>query len=435
MPNPFENMYDSFRLFGQARGQKPIHMSAGVNWAETSPTLLNRLTHELATALSYRNYGRSSGGKILTDIVAYVEQRFAASQEPISAIFTGGTSHAAHVVSSVLVREERIRKGDRCLAVGLCFPYYYELFTGIGLTYKECIDDGQLLPDIDEILATLHELRPSVVILILPHNPAGCLLTPDDYRQIVEAAQSIGAVVFCDRVCLMMWDYNSALLKAFHAGIADGDVFVFDSLSKSDSLAGLRAGFLLCSTNYQGSIEKEIRYRMLNPIVFSTPTIAFARIATLSYAFGSMWGEYFKRLMRMYKEALFLDYPSSYADPFQDTDMSGEIENYINEQEKLKEKIDINFQHVEEIVGSQSAKPLELDGGFNLLLEIDGMKAEREEIDQDILCNDYGVAVLMERCFRATRGDKDTYSVRLGLSLEPWEFEAGMERIARYYKL
>lgn len=436
MPNPFENMYESFRLFGRARSGKPIHMSAGVNWSEASRTLINRLKHELDTALTYRNYGRSSGGKVLTDILAYVERRFAARKEPISAIFTGGTSDAAHIAASVLAREARIREGDRCLAVGLCFPYYYELFTGMGLTYTECIDDDRLIPGVDDILAALEAHRPRVVVLLLPHNPAGCLMAPDEYRRIVEAARDIGAVVFCDRVCLMMWDYGSELTQAFYDGIADGDVFVFDSLSKSDSLAGLRAGFLLCSTAYHDRIEREIRYRALNPIVFSTPTIAFTRIATLSYAFGSRWGDYFERLVRMYNEALFLDYPSSYGDPFEGTDMSRDITNYIEEQTRLQRMIEANLRIVEQVAGSRLVKPLALDGGFNVLLEMDGMRAGREEADQDRLCNDHGVAVLTERCFRASRsGDKETYSVRLGLSLEPWEFEAGMERMDRYYRL
>ncbi|RDD62996.1 pyridoxal phosphate-dependent aminotransferase [Ferruginivarius sediminum] len=433
MSNPFDNMYQSFSLFGQARSQKPIHMSAGVNWAEASPTLVSRLKHELDTALTYRNYGRSSGGKILTDIVASVEQQFAGSEEPVSAIFAAGTADASHVVASVLFREGRIREGDRCLAVGLCFPYYYELFTGMGLTYKECVNDERLIPTVDEILADLADVRPSVVVLILPHNPAGCLMTPEAYSRIVKAARDIGAVVFCDRVCLMMWDYDSALLAAFYQGVVDGDVFVFDSLSKSDSLAGLRAGFLLCSPDYHGRIEREIRYRMLNPIVFSTPTIAFARVATLCYAIEPKWSEYFERLVRIYKEALFLEYPSSYGDPFADSDIPGDIDAYIDDQEHLKRRIHSNRDRVEQVVGSRAVKPLVLDGGFNLLLEMDGMRAEREEADQDRLCNDYGVAVLTERCFRATRRDKETYAVRLGLSLDPVEFEAGLDRICQYY--
>lgn len=433
MPNPFDNMYESFALFGRVSREKPIQMSAGVNWMPAGDTVLRRLKHELDTAVSYRNYGRSSGGKAITDLLAYVERKLANRREPVAAIVTGGTCDGAHVVASVLVGEGRLRARDRCLAVGLCFPYYYELFTRLGLDYVECIDEEALMPTTDAIVDQVATVRPSVVVLMLPHNPTGCLLPAGDYARIIQAARSVGAVVFCDRVCMMSWDYAADMAAVFHDGIVAGDVFAFDSLAKSDSLAGLRVGYLVCAPGRAETIEREIRYRMLNPIVFGSPTMAFVRVATLSYARGLRAGGFLARVLRRYADRLYRDYPRSYADPFQDADAPGEVAAYEVEQERLRGRIETNFAQVEEVFAATSVKPLRLDGGFNVLLETERMAAGRERDDQTRLCAECAVGVLTERCFRASDAAKPTYAVRLGLSLEPEEFRVGLDRMHDFY--
>jgi aspartate/methionine/tyrosine aminotransferase len=433
MPNPFDNMYESFALFGRVAREKPIQMSAGVNWMPAGAAVLRRLKHELDAGVSYRNYGRSSGGQVLTDLLAYVERKLASRPEPVTAIVTGGTCDGAHVVASMLAREGRLRPGDRCLAVGLCFPYYYELFTRLGLEYVECIDDRALMPSTDAILEQLATARPSVVVLMLPHNPTGCLLPAGDYARIIQAARSVGAVVFCDRVCMMTWDYARDLAAVFHDGIAAGDVFAFDSLAKSDSLAGLRVGYLLCAPERAGAIEREIRYRMLNPIVFGTPTLAFVRVATLGYVRGQRAGAFLSRVLARFGDRLYRDYPIAYADPFREVDPPSEVAAYIAEQDELRQRVATNFAHVEEVFAASAVKPLRLDGGFNVLLETDRMLAERECDDQARLCAERAVGVLTERCFRASGAAKPTYAIRLGLSLEPEEFRQGLERMHDFY--
>lgn len=435
MRDPFNNMYDSFQLFGKSGHPDTIQLSAGVNWTESSPAIIDLLKTELDFALTYRNYGRSSGAKILTDIVSYVERKLADGRDRIATLFTNGTCDSAHIVASILQKEGRIRTGECCLAVGHCFPYYYALLSDSGLRYEECIDERNLTPSADDVLEAISATAPSVIILMLPHNPAGRLMAPDEYTKIVEAAAEIEAVVFLDRVCMMMWDYRPELMKAFYDGIVAGHVFVFDSLSKSDSLAGLRAGYLQCAVEYQDRIEKEIRYRTLNPIVFSTPAIAFGRMATLSYMLGPRWAQFFRRLLRRYGARLFPEYPSSFGIPINALDIEEEIRGYVSEQELVRSRIRENFEFAKRTFEAQAVKPLVLDGGFNLLLELDSMKAECEESDQSRLCNDYGVAILTERCFRGSYSEKETYCARLGLSLPPDEFQRGIQRLCDYYSV
>ncbi|MDZ7711906.1 MAG: pyridoxal phosphate-dependent aminotransferase [Rhodovibrio sp.] len=409
-------------------------MSAGVDWPEAGDTVIGRLKHELDTAVgATADYGRSSGGKVLTDLLAHVERRLAGRRTRVAAVITGGTCDGAHVVATMLSRDGRIRAGDRCLAIGLSFPYYYELFTGLGLDYVECIDEQALMPSTDEIVQTVETVRPRVIVLMLPHNPTGCLLAAADYARIIRAARSVGAVVFCDRVCMMTWDYTPDLMGAFHDATAAGDVFVFDSLAKSDSLAGLRVGYLLCAPDRAASVEREIRYRILNPIVFGTPTLVFARLATLGYAQRTPAGAFLARLLSRYSDRFYRDYPVSFRDPFEATDVQGEVAAYNHEQDSLRRRIQTNFAQIEEVFGADVVKPLRLDGGFNVLLETGQMAAERECEHQIRLWTECAVAVLTERCFRASKVAKATYAVRLGLSLEPAEFRAGLDRLQGFY--
>ncbi len=433
MNDPFDYMYQSFQLFGSNPSVVPIQMSAGVNWAPASDEAIKLLKLEMDSAVSYRNYGRSSGGKIVTDILASVEQKLAHANSKITAVVTNGTCDAAHIVTTTLLRKKKLQAGDSCLAIAHCFPYYFNLFNEAGLAYKECIDDTRLFPTMERVEQAIQQHRPKIVVLMLPHNPSGQILSGDDYCRIVNIAISAGAVVFLDRVCMMMWDYSPTLVSAFYDHIAEGNLFVFDSLGKSDSLAGLRTGYLLCGEEWQPCIEQTIRYRTLNPIVFSTLTLAFTRIATLAYTNGKESIICYERLIDRYLNKLFLDYPNSYELGFDAVDLFSRISNYIKEQLIKKERIETNFQATEACFTSQIVKPLILDGGFNVLLETNGMLTKNEREDQKKLCSSSGVAVLTEHCFRVSESTRKTYFLRIGLSLPEVEFTQGLEKLEAYY--
>ena len=71
---PSDKIYESFQLFLEAsKTQRIVEMSAGVNWQTSGNAIKNALKLEIDTDLTYRNYGRSAGIKIATDIIEYAE--------------------------------------------------------------------------------------------------------------------------------------------------------------------------------------------------------------------------------------------------------------------------------------------------------------------------------------------------------------------------
>ena len=427
-------VYESFKLFSSVpNSNSAIHMSSGVNWQDASQSIIDLLKTELDMKLTYKNYGRSSGAKIVTDIVSNVEKTLASSKEKISTVIVNGASDGAHILLSHLIDSGKIDTNHDALMLGYSFPFYSTLIKGFDFGYQEYICPENILPSAELVSQKIAEMRPSILVIALPHNPTGIIQSADYYRDVIAAAKRFGTVVIVDRVCLMPWDMDLDLQAVIYDGIVSGSVFVVDSLSKSNSLAGVRIGYILAATQYNDELEEVIRYRNLNPAVFSTPTMAMCKIATLALHKGKSEAKKYKRLLRRYYSRLWLEYPSDFEIPDLLSMFDNTIDNYILDQQKLRRRFDQNCQMTKAMFSADMLKPAIFDGGFNMLLELPQMWTEYESEDQRILAFKYGVCVLTERCFRNSTNEKDVYFIRLSLTLPIEEFYKGLVGLQQYY--
>jgi histidinol-phosphate aminotransferase len=100
--------------------------------------------------------------------------------------------------------------------------------------------------DVDHVVATIEEVRPSVILLASPNNPSGTALPLSVIEAVLDAAAQIPAVVVVDEAYAEFRRSGtpSALeLLAEHPHLA-----VTRTMSKAFAAAGLRLGYLAAST-------------------------------------------------------------------------------------------------------------------------------------------------------------------------------------------
>jgi aspartate/methionine/tyrosine aminotransferase len=81
-----------------------------------------------------------------------------------------------------------------------------------------------------------------LIILSNPHNPSGVMASQDILKELVKAADSIGAYVLIDEVYRDVW-FEDAPPSHIHLG---GNVIATSSLGKAFGLGGVRGGWILC---------------------------------------------------------------------------------------------------------------------------------------------------------------------------------------------
>ena len=100
--------------------------------------------------------------------------------------------------------------------------------------------DGYL-PDIDDLRALVDD-RTRLIVLNNPNNPTGALIDEPLLREIVGVAREAGAWILCDEVYRKLEQEPGttapSVADLYEKGVSSG------SMSKSYSLAGLRAGWV-----------------------------------------------------------------------------------------------------------------------------------------------------------------------------------------------
>lgn len=428
MKRPFGNMYDSFSLFSSTTDEI-THMSAGVNWIPASGAIKRIVSFEIEHDISYRNYGRSSGAKVVTDIVSFSERKIVGSREKISATLSNGGCDGVSIILSMLKKDGFINNGDNALMLGHSFPFYENLSTEFNFNYNEISTDSFHLPSLKLVELEIKKARPKLLFILIPHNPSGEIKSECYYASIIETCKLNNVKIILDRVCMMLWDYKPDLLRIFYNGILSGSVFVVDSLSKSDSLAGMRLGYILSAINYEKALLNEVQNRYLNPTVFSSPALAFCKLASLSYFTGVKYHRFLALILRFYKKKIWRDYTSDYKVNFNEEFFSSLFSEYSEQIKKCKERIDNNFSLLTKSVVNNEFM---LDGGFNVLLCLPSMRADEESMDQYNLLTKKKIAVLTTSSFTIKDGYK-FYYIRLGLTIPEDEFEHGLNQILSYY--
>jgi len=432
--SPFELMYQSFSMFANA-GQKWerdfIPLSAGVNWVQGSGVVRNMLHRELESSSTYRNYGNAGGIRPVTDVLEKIECKSSVTKG-LKVQLTNGATEGAWLILECLKRDGRIKSGDNSLSLGHCFPLYNSLSKEFELNFNESLGHEyatkSFLPDVDTIQQAVEKLKPKVIFLLMPNNPFGESFSGTELSRICEIVSTSNSFLLIDRVCQMPWDDRASTMRILAPLIVAGNAVVVDSLSKSESLAGLRIGFIITNQLIKQILISITQTRYLNPIVFSSVTLALCRLAE----YGANMGNVAVRALRANIDEIFSEYPKSenyeiLTDCFEDF-----LAQYIPELKIRQKRLLNNFEQLHLEFGELVIRPLIFKTGFNCTLSINEMRRSSETEDVLNLCNSHGVGVLTEQCFRSS-GNYSHYFIRVGLSLEEEDFKNALFRLKEYY--
>ena len=131
---------------------------------------------------------------------------------------------------------------SRVLDTAPAFPYYKGGAVAAGTPWEAVpLLDGFDLP-LEGLLAKMEPSKPGVLFLPNPHGPTGKLFEPSVIERLAECARETGWVLIVDEAyhAFSGTDYRSLAR-------ANPSVGVLRTFSKSWSLGGIRAGYLLAS--------------------------------------------------------------------------------------------------------------------------------------------------------------------------------------------
>lgn len=430
-------MYKSFAMFADASaarcgGVKQI--SAGANWVRSCPSVIQLLHQELDAGPTLWNYGRSAGPLPVTDALEFVEYELSGRRLRPAVTLVNGTAEGAHLVLHQLAADGRAPRGSAALMIGHGFPLYSHLCGTLGLEFREVLNedgcDPGYLPTMERVVKTIRRERPNVVFLLVPNNPIGESYPEEALGQLADACGETGAMLLVDRVCLLPWDDPLPVCRAIAPLLENDQCFVVDSVSKAESLAGIRVGFVVSSVADRELLLQRTRERCLNPVTFSTVTLAFCRLASLppnvigaEVKAAELVGGLNRERPGWADESNFNDVFPAFRDEYQRELVDRKLVLYENHR-MLRRRL-----------GHAATRPLAMDAGFNVALTLPVMHAGAEENDQWRLAYEHGVGVLTEACFRRSKRITGNYFMRLGLSLPCEEFAQSLEALCTYFEV
>lgn len=225
----------------------------------------------------------------------------------------------------------------------------------------------------------------------------------------------------------MPWDDADRVARKIGPLVETGFAGAVDSLSKSESLAGVRRGFAVTNAEVKARLVELTKSRFLNPPTFPAATMAAVRLAQYDLRRGNRLGMLFADSA----DEIFSEYPGG-------EDFRAFLEEAVAILPEVRagaarrhETLRRNFKALELAFADRLAGPLLWNAGFNVALATTDMDSAREASDAEALAREKGVGVLTSRCFGVE--DRDFYFVRIGLTLPPFDFTEGLSRLLSFY--
>lgn len=177
-----------------------------------------------------------------------------------------------------------VNKDDLVIVNTPCYQSLMEIPAGLGANVIpwqiRCEGEAWRLDTdaLDELLAAEQRGPDSsapFVVLNMPHNPTGALISAEELDHIIQVCRRYGAILFMDEVYrLLEYDEKDrlpAVCEVYENGIS------LSVLSKAWGLAGLRIGWL--ATKRRDILEKVAAIKDYNSICASAPSEQLALLA------------------------------------------------------------------------------------------------------------------------------------------------------------
>ena len=155
-------------------------------------------------------------------------------------------THGA-IGANSLVYNALIDPGDKVISIIPNYQQHYSIPESLGgnVSLLKLKPENSFLPDLNELRNMLSS-NTKLISLTNPNNPTGSLIDGKLLEEIVTLAKTCGAYILCDEVYRgtnqVGAAYTSSIADLYDKGISTG------SMSKTYSLAGLRLGWIVTSS-------------------------------------------------------------------------------------------------------------------------------------------------------------------------------------------
>lgn len=199
-------------------------------------------------------YGAITGSERLKNLIAGLY----AKQTKDNVLVTHGA-----IGANALVYETLIEPGDHVVAVSPTYQQHHSIPESYGASVSlwPLKEELGFMPDINQ-LKTLVNARTKLIAINNPNNPTGALMDNAFLMQIIDIARSCDAYILCDEVYrgINQQDdgFTESIADLYEKGISTS------SMSKAYSLAGLRLGWIVCSTELIGTLITRRDYNTIS---------------------------------------------------------------------------------------------------------------------------------------------------------------------------
>ena len=177
------------------------------------------------------------------------------SYEADEICITVGGSEALFNIFTALLNKE-----DKVLIPTPAYPAYESIVTILGGSVVNYSLDSEFKIDVEDIKRKIKDMNIKYLVLSLPSNPTGAILSKDEKEQLVKLIKENDILVITDEIyeSLCYSDYYSV---AQCKDIKDKVIYV-GGFSKMFSMTGLRIGYYACSQKLMNEIIKVHQYNV-----------------------------------------------------------------------------------------------------------------------------------------------------------------------------
>jgi len=188
---------------------------------------------------------------------AILEYELAGADLPDSSLLCGnGSSELIWAVAHAF-----LAPGKKAMIVAPTFGEYHAASLAVGAIISEfrIAETQQFQPDLSELQARIVSEQPAVLWLCNPNNPTGVWIEHEQLVQVFQTCSNVGTCLIVDE---SYWRFvappvSCTAVALLHEG-ANEHLLVVRSLTKDFSLAGVRLGYIVGSSQRIKQVQRQL---------------------------------------------------------------------------------------------------------------------------------------------------------------------------------
>jgi aspartate/methionine/tyrosine aminotransferase len=428
------------------------YLSSGVNHLQTPSVLLDLAARELRERRLIENYTAPGGALgVCAAITFEMHDRLghpaSGAISPTNVCLAVGATGALAGAFRYLAERAGARNA---LVLGLNYSFFSTVCDEVGITYRIARSEqhDRLLPTADEACTRIAAERPDVVVLSQPTNPSGEYYEADELRCIVDTVDAAGGWLVFDEVPSLAPADEDDLPAPLRDDASDSfpqRLIWISSYSKSRSLAGLRAGYLLAAQPVTDYVRKHNERQSWSPVnAGASALIADMILRVMARRLRRAGGSDAQRVIaRTAREARhYLEMFAPYSDDFARfdgiwrfldaaIDWPAALPRYIADLNAVGDTCRANWDYFAQRVEPHLSRSIALKSGFNHCVAFATGMTEWAFVTAAF--EQAGTDFYTETVFSDHDDASSTqFWVRVSCAAEPEMFRRGTDRLARF---